>query len=88
MKVVIDSNRVIAALIKDSTTRGIIFDKRFDLIAPDYIKMELNTHRSSIVEKAGITENEFDILLSIIFEHITIIPENVKQRMIFHPLFY
>jgi len=33
MKIVIDSNRVIAALIKESTTREILFDKNFEFIA-------------------------------------------------------
>ncbi|HLC60668.1 MAG TPA: PIN domain-containing protein [Candidatus Nanoarchaeia archaeon] len=75
MKVVIDSNRVIAALIKDSTTREILFDKNFDFAAPDYIKIEINTHKNMIIEKTSITENEFDILLSIVFERIDIIPQ-------------
>jgi len=33
MKVVIDSNRVLAAMIKDSTTRGILLDIFFEFVA-------------------------------------------------------
>ena len=76
MKVVIDSNRVIAALIKDSTTRKILFDNNFEFIAPDSIIMEVDKYKDVIIDKSGITEKEFDILLSIIFEHITIAPQN------------
>ena len=76
MKVVIDSNRVIAALIKDSTTRKILFDNNFEFIAPDSITMEVDKYRGLIIEKAGISEKEFDILLSIIFEQIAIIPQS------------
>ena len=82
MKVVIDSNRVIAALVKDSTTRGILFDKNFDFVAPDYIKIEINKYKSEIMEKAGITENEFDILLSLVFENITIIPRDEYDKFV------
>ena len=82
MKVVIDSNRVIAALIKDSTTREILFDKNFDFIAPDYISIEVNTYKKMIIEKTGVTGNEFDILLSLIFEHITIVPRNEYDEFI------
>ncbi len=42
MKVIIDSNRVIAALIKGSTTRGILFDKNFEFFAPEHIENEIH----------------------------------------------
>ena len=37
MKIVIDNNRVVAALVKDSTTRQILFDKMFEFVSPDHI---------------------------------------------------
>ena len=82
MRIVIDSNRVIAALIKDSTTRKILFDKNFDFVAPDYIKIEISKYKSAIIETIGIAENEFDILLSLAFESITTIPENEYHKFI------
>ena len=36
MKIVIDTNRIIAALIKDGVSRKILFDKRFEFVTPDY----------------------------------------------------
>ena len=80
MKIVIDSNRVIAALIKDSTTREILLDKNFQFFAPEYIKNEIEKYRSEIINKANINEEEFDILVSLIFESITIIPQNEYQK--------
>ena len=41
MKIIIDSNRVIAALMKNSTTREILFNKNFEFFAPEYVK---NSH--------------------------------------------
>lgn len=75
MKVVIDSNRVLAAMIKDSTTREILLDPLFEFIAPDFILSEVRNYKERVTEIAEIDENEFDILLALIFEHITIIPE-------------
>ena len=75
MKVVIDSNRAIAALIKDSTTREILFNSNFKFVAPSHITIEINSYKNAIIQKIGIAENEFDILLSLIFQHITIIPQ-------------
>ena len=67
MKVVIDSNRVIAALIKDSTTRKILFNNNFEFIAPDSITMEVDKYKDVIIEKSGITEKNsaFCYLLSL-----------------------
>ncbi len=75
MKVVVYSNRIIAALIKDSTTTQILFNKFFEFIAPNFIISEINKYKLEITGKAGITEDEFEILLNIIFENVKIIPE-------------
>ena len=76
MKVVIDSNRIVAALIKDSTTRNILFNNNFEFVAPDSIIIEVNKYKDTIIEKSRLTEKEFDMLSSLIFEHIGIIPQN------------
>jgi len=75
MRIVVDSNRVIAALIKESTTRETIFQKEFEFIAPDFIESEIDSHKNHIVESAGITDEGFEILLSLILENITLIPQ-------------
>jgi|SRR3989344_1774026 len=75
MKIVIDSNRVIAALLKDSTTRTILFNKKFEFIAPSYIFSEISKYRNYIIKKVGINNEDFEILLKLIFENIKIIPE-------------
>lgn len=82
MKIVIDSNRVIAALIKDSTTRNILFDNKFEFIAPDAITIEINKYKTTIIEKADVREGEFDVLLSLIFEHINIVPQNEYNEFV------
>ena len=83
MKVVIDGNRVIAALIKESTTREIILDSIFEFIAPEFILIEVKKYRDEIIKKAKITEEEFEILLGIIFENIKIIPKEDYENFIF-----
>lgn len=82
MKIIIDSNRVIAALIKDSTTREILLDKNFEFFAPEYIKSEIEKYRNEIIGKADIGEEEFEILLSLIFESITIVPQSEYRKFI------
>jgi len=60
MMIVVDSNRIVAALLKDSTTRGILFNHKFDFIAPEFVKEEIEKHRDEFVAKAGISSDDFN----------------------------
>lgn len=84
MKLVIDSNRVMAALIKDSLTRKMILNDRFDFIAPDHIMTEILKHRGYLTDKSGMSDNEFDIVLLSLMDKVELIPSEVfEDKMIF-----
>jgi len=75
MIIVVDANRIIAALIKKSTTRGLLFDNSFSFIAPDFILAEVRKYESEIIKKANISQREFELVLTLIFENIIIVPK-------------
>ena len=75
MKFVIDTNIIIAALVKDSFARKIILLGDAEFISPDFSIDEINKYKELILEKSGMTEKEFAILLSTLLERINIIPE-------------
>ena len=75
MKLVVDTNRVIASLIKNSLSRRIINHPFLEFITPDYTLQELSKYEAMIRKKTKLTHEEFDLLLSLIFEKITIIPK-------------
>ena len=64
MKIVIDTNRIIAALIKDGISRKIIFNEKFQFVTPDHSITEINNHRSDIILKTAISDTELELLLS------------------------
>jgi len=80
MKIVIDSNRVIASLLKDSTTREILYNRRFEFVAPEFIKEEILKYKTEFIKKGKIKAEEFDILLSLLFERIILIPKNEYSK--------
>ena len=81
MKLVIDTNRIMAGLLKESTSRKIILDNRFIFYAPDYIETELFRHREYLMKKAKIMESDFDTLLHTLLEQITLVPfEDFEQE--------
>ena len=54
MKIVIDTNRIIAALLKKSTTRDILFDDYFEFVTPDYTMGEIRKHEEELLMKVTL----------------------------------
>ncbi len=74
MKLVIDTNRIMAGLLRNSTSRKIILHDSFSFYAPDYIEIEVFKHRSYLMKKAKISEPDFKILMKILLERVTLVP--------------
>ncbi|MBS3140591.1 putative toxin-antitoxin system toxin component, PIN family [Candidatus Woesearchaeota archaeon] len=73
MKLVIDTNRIIAALITNSASRKIIKNIDYQFIAPDYSLEEIRKYKDEICKKSELDEEEFAVLLDLIFNNIKII---------------
>jgi len=70
MRLVVNTNRIIAALIRDSSSRKIIMSGKFELITPRFSQKEVQNHKSEVVHKANITPRQFDQLLGIIMTKV------------------
>ncbi len=75
MKLVIDTNRIMAGLIRNGTSRTLIFSKDFQFFTPDQAMLEIAKYKEELCMKANLTNDSFELLLSILFEKITIIPK-------------
>src|SRR3989344_531616 len=74
MNLVIDTNIIISALIKDSLTRALILNTKYNLIFPSFIFEEIKNHKKEIVKKSKLSDEEFDILFSTLINYVKIIP--------------
>jgi predicted nucleic acid-binding protein len=82
MKLVIDTNIIISALIKNGISRRIIISPLINFIAPDYMLQEISKYEKLICKKAKLNHDEFRLLLNLIFENINIIPkEDYKDQL-------
>ncbi len=79
---VADTNCIISALIRNSVSRKIIINTNFKFYTPDFTLEEVRKHKSLICEKAGITEEDFEILIMLLFEKIEIVPKQEYERFI------
>ena len=80
MKIVIDTNMVIAALIKDSKAREIIMSDKFEFVSPEFVLDEIYKYEGYICKKTGLSKNEFELLMALIFQKITIIPMSEYEK--------
>ncbi|MFH1641449.1 MAG: PIN domain-containing protein [Nanoarchaeota archaeon] len=80
MMFVIDTNILISALIRDSTTRKIIVESDWDFCYPENAFHEVRRYKDLVLEKSGIDEKEYNQVLNYLFQHINLIPEEVVQQ--------
>ena len=74
MIIVVDVNVVISALIRDSITREIISKSRQDFCFPEISLHKIRKYKNMILEKSGLTEAEFQVIIGTLFQFIRLIP--------------
>ena len=75
MRVIIDSNVLFSALIKDSVTRKIILNYENLFLFPEYIFREINNHKDELYKKSGMDKHEFNQLLQLILDKVLVVPQ-------------
>lgn len=73
VKIVIDTNVFISALMKDSITREIIVNSKYLFLFPEYEFQEIYKYKDDILKKSGYSEKEFIRLTSLLLNHMRII---------------
>lgn len=80
MKVVIDTNILLSALITDSKTREIIVASDYQFYAPETIIDETLKHEDMLLQKSGLKKADLDELLSTLLKYVHIIPNEILQQ--------
>ena len=74
MKLVIDANVVISALIADSKTRELIVTLEPDLLTPAFVYDEIENYEGLIVEKSGMEPDRVAQFVDLLFQYIEVVP--------------
>ena len=76
MDLVIDANVFLSTLISPSgKTSNLLFNERLKLFAPEWLLEEFEEHKTEILEKTKLAEEEFELFLSIISARVEFIPK-------------
>jgi predicted nucleic acid-binding protein len=74
MKLVVDANVVISALIADSKTRELIVTLEPELLTPEVVHVEIGNYESLIVEKSGMELERVRQFIDLLFQYIETVP--------------
>ena len=84
MRLVVDSNRIIAALVKDSYSRKIILYGNLELLAIRISQRDIQKYKQDILKKSKITEEQFKSIFEKLNEKLIelddgVIESNMKE---------
>ncbi len=76
MILIVDTNVIISAALRQSITQDILFNKSFQFYTPEFVRQEIEEHTQELLEKSNYSLDEFTSILSLLFSKITIVPES------------
>ncbi|SIR89613.1 Predicted nucleic acid-binding protein, contains PIN domain [Haladaptatus litoreus] len=74
MKLVVDANVVISALIANSKTRELIVTLEPDLLTPEFVHNEIGNYEDLIVKKSGMDADRVNQFIGLLFQYIDVVP--------------
>jgi len=75
MRFIIDTNILLSALIKDSTTRKIIVKSGWNFYYPEMSFHEVRKYKDLVLKKSGMDKNDYNKLMDCILGYINIVPD-------------
>ena len=83
MKIIIDTNVLMAGLIKDSIVRTVLLTKDIKFFLPEFAIQEIKKYEPELLKKSGYTKKEFKTMMNLLLEKIKIIPKSmISESMI------
>lgn len=76
IRLVVDTNIIISATIKDSGARGILLHPAFQFFTPEHALAEIERHYDEIREKTGLADAECRKLIDVLISSVTVIPKS------------
>jgi len=90
MELVIDTNIVFSAMVKNSVSRFLLLNPNLILYSPEGIISELEEHKEEIRKKSRLSEERYNELMAILLSKIKLVPKEdiapyLKEAIEFSP---
>ena len=73
MEIVVDTNIIISALLKNGLTRRILLLSPFDMYTIAYAQGEIDAHKIELIQKSKINDEQFEYMMQLIFSKMSLI---------------
>ena len=84
LELVVDTNIVLAGLLRPSVTQEILLSRQNRLFLPEYSLREIEKHSEEFMKRMGKTRREFEMALFTIISNVKIMPheeyESLEQK--------
>jgi predicted nucleic acid-binding protein len=81
LRLVVDTNVILKALIKDSVVRGIIIRSGHNFLLPEYAIEETREHLNEVAAKSGLSRRQIESVLELLLAKVEIVPaEKVASK--------
>ena len=77
LKLIVDTNRVFAALVRDGASRNILFHLNARYFTVLFLEEEIMKYKDEIIRKANISEREFFLLFEKIKSNLAFLGDSV-----------
>ncbi|MDP2899603.1 MAG: PIN domain-containing protein [Candidatus Bathyarchaeota archaeon] len=75
MKLIVDTNILLKALIKDSRVRAILLSPVDQFLVPEFAIEEVEAHMGLVTGRSGLSEGEVRLVLSVLLTNIEVVPK-------------
>jgi predicted nucleic acid-binding protein len=73
MKIVVDANIFVSALLKDSLTRKLLKDPFFEFYTVDFVRSEFEEHFDEFSKRSGLSMEELILLINGILRNVKVV---------------
>lgn len=81
MRLAVDTNVLISALMSKGGTFEAMVLGNLDLFVPEHSLGEIERNKSVLKERMGVSEDEFGLALGIILSHVMVVPREEYAAM-------
>jgi len=82
MRIIVDTNIIFSALIKQGKTRTILTNPVIEFFIIEFAIKEIRKYKTLVTDKSGLTDEEFEIMLSLLMGNIKVIDKKQTKEKI------
>ena len=84
MKLVADTNVIVAAILRPGITRSLLIHPGLLLYSPQHLAEELDEHKEELMQKSGLKEDAYCRVVNFVLTNVSVVPlteyRNLKKE--------